>query len=105
MALNDGSLKLPDEFCDRRIIFAWNRLHIKEAAAVVKLHLARGWQSFQGVGDLARNGAGCDFGTFRVFFHRSHMTQRQGHSRLVRKMVATGTTSPLGEHSSSTKNA
>src|ERR1700734_496222 len=40
----------------------------------------------------------------RVFFHRSHITQRHGHSRLVRNSVFTGTISPSFERSSSAKN-
>src|SRR6202040_3399489 len=41
----------------------------------------------------------------RVFFHKSHIRQRNGHSRLVRKIVATSTLPPLGAASGSTKNA
>src|SRR5580658_5469530 len=40
----------------------------------------------------------------RVFFHRSHITQRHGHSRLVRNSVFTRTISPSLERSSSEKN-
>jgi tetratricopeptide (TPR) repeat protein len=40
-----------------------------------------------------------------VFRHRSHIRQRQGHSRFVRKTVATVTISPDAAHSSSTTNA
>src|SRR5580698_9820171 len=39
----------------------------------------------------------------RVFFHRSHMTQRHGHSRLVRKIVLTFTISASLERSTSAK--
>src|SRR5580765_6192976 len=44
-------------------------------------------------------------GSVVVFFQRSHMTQRHGHSRLVRNTVATGTTSPDSDRSSSMRNA
>src|SRR5580658_8991562 len=40
----------------------------------------------------------------RVFFHRSHITQRHGHSRLVRNSVFTATILPSLECSSSAKN-
>src|ERR1700733_4656772 len=38
-----------------------------------------------------------------VFRHKSHITQRNGHSLFVRKTVATGSTNPPAAHSSSTK--
>src|SRR5205807_1158040 len=37
-----------------------------------------------------------------VYFHKSHMTQRKGRSRLVRKTVATSSTSPSAVRSCST---
>src|SRR5260370_32884427 len=40
-----------------------------------------------------------------VFFHRSHIRQRKGHSRLVRKIVATSSTAPAAVRSGSTKKA
>src|ERR1700674_3078554 len=40
-----------------------------------------------------------------VLRHRSHIRHRQGHSRFVRKMVATETISPAAVRSSSTRNA
>src|ERR1700733_13313509 len=40
----------------------------------------------------------------KVFFHKSHIKQRHGHSRLVRNNVLTETISPSREHSSSAKN-
>src|ERR1700730_14439114 len=40
----------------------------------------------------------------KVFRHKSHITQRQGHSRLVKKTVATGRISPEADNSCSTKN-
>ena len=60
MALNDRSLEMLDEGCDRRVIFGWDRLNVEEAAAVIKFHLTRRWQSFQRVGNLTWNRAGCD---------------------------------------------
>src|SRR5438034_222837 len=43
--------------------------------------------------------------SIKVFFHKSHITQRHGHSRLVRKIVATETISPDSARSSSTRKA
>src|SRR6516165_5100810 len=40
-----------------------------------------------------------------VYFHRSHIRQRNGHSRLVRKMVATSSTFPADVRSGSTRKA
>src|SRR4051812_13172356 len=38
-----------------------------------------------------------------VFFHRSHIRQRKGHSRLASRSVATSSTSPARVRSGSTK--
>src|SRR5438034_11615320 len=40
-----------------------------------------------------------------VFFHRSHIRQRNGHSRFVRNSVATSTTRPFALGSGSTSQA
>jgi hypothetical protein len=40
-----------------------------------------------------------------VFFHKSHIRQRNGHSRLVRRIVATSSIVPYLVRSGSTKKA
>ena len=43
-----------------------------------------------------------DIGFKDVCFHKSHMTHVQGHSRLIKKMVAVSNKQPLGPISCST---
>src|SRR4051812_17189341 len=40
-----------------------------------------------------------------VYFHRSHIRQRKGHSRFVRKRVVTSSTVPSAVRSGSTRKA
>ena len=70
---------------------ARDRLRVEEAAGVVELDAAAP------AGSAARARADLRAGSRRaapvsgsVFCQRSHITQRHGHSRLVRKTVATG---------------
>src|SRR5579884_3101073 len=54
---------------------------------------------------ICRGIASAGTGSASVLRHRSHITHRHGHWRLVRKTVAAGTGRRSGPHSSSTRNA
>ncbi len=79
---------------DGLVILGWNGVRIKKAAAVIKFELPRRRQVQKRMIDLCRGSLPTVTDSVSVLRHRSHIKQRNGHSRLVRKIVATGTTTP-----------
>ena len=67
-----------------------NRPRVEEAARVVELDAARRREVRRGPSRICAAIAPAGTVSVSVFFQRSHIRQRQGHSRFVRKIVATG---------------
>ena len=61
--------------------------------------------SFWAMRDLVLGNLAHETDSSVVFFHRSHIRQRKGHSLFDRKSVATSSTRPFGACSFSTRNA
>ena len=104
MRLDDDALEGAQQHGDRGVLLGPDRLRVEEAPGVVELDLPRGGSAARAARICAPTAPG-GAGSGSVFFQRSHMRQRHGHSRLVRKIVATGTTSPDSAISFSTKAA
>ena len=100
MRLDDHALEPFDLARDRLVILERNLLRIEEAAGVVQLDVSRRLKPGERGSNLRGNGAGGTRSS-SVFVHRSHITQRNGHSRLVRKTTAVGTSAPDSSGSSS----
>ena len=94
VALDDDALEAAHERRDRRVVLRRDRRAVEEAARVVELHAPRRGQPLERVPDLLGDRARSASGASSVFFQRSHIVQRNGHSRFVRKIVATGAGTP-----------
>ncbi len=91
MRLDDHPLEPVDLARDRLVILRRNLLRIEEAAGVVQLDRAAPAEARTTRSNLLRRSRRAARPSSSVFIHRSHITQRNGHSRLVRKTTAVGT--------------
>ena len=101
MRLDDHPLETFDLARDGLVVLDRNLLRIEEAAGVVQLDVTGGLEARPALCESARESRPRGALSSSVFIHRSHMTQRKGHSRLVRKTTAVGTSAPDSAGSSS----
>ena len=83
-----------DRVGDLLVVVRRDRLRVEEAAGVVQLDLPRRRQARASAARICAAMAPRGTVSSSVFTHRSHITQRNGHSRLVRKTTAVGARAP-----------
>ena len=109
VALHDGPSEGRRQPRDRRVFPGRDRTRVEETARVVELEMrplpgvigGRRSRAYSIWAAMAPSGTVSS----SVFRQRSHITHRQGHSRLVRKIVATSTAWPSGPGSVSATKA